>query len=138
MSAIVSLLSLLLVLVALYQLAVLFFEFLFGGRHKPVVFIRGYDQHVAFHVVVKASAKFGAGDLVLPFLAFFHGEVNLDGHARKRVLLEPERRNEEAVNDVLRFEREFHWPAHRDNERGQLGVIATRGITGVESDKVER
>jgi hypothetical protein len=48
---------------------------------------------------VKLAAQLGAGYLVLPFL--LRGEMDLDGHPRHGVLLEPERRNKEAVDNIL-------------------------------------
>src|SRR5688572_2505252 len=71
-----------------------------GARGQPFLeILRGIHDHVAAHDVVAGAAELGAADLVAPGLGGLEPEGH--PHAGDHVLLDPELRHEEAVDDVL-------------------------------------
>src|SRR2546426_3323312 len=125
------------ILVPLKQLAQLLLELLLRHRDQLVVFVGRYDDHIASHIVMKTSAQLRARYLIFSNLVVIHGEVDLNGHARNRVLLKPQRRHEEAVNDILRPQSKLDHAPGRNNKRRQLRVVAACGIGRIDPDEIE-
>src|SRR6058998_726912 len=68
---------------------------------QPLLELVGLEhRELAAHRAVAEAAQLRAGDLVHPGLRRL--DPHVDGEPGDRVLLQPERRHEEAVDDVLR------------------------------------
>src|SRR4029453_7823770 len=74
------------------------FRLLHGRRDGRVELRRGHDVHLSSHPIVPEAAVLGASDLEIA--GFLRNEPRLDRHARHRVLLHAEIRQEETVDHV--------------------------------------
>src|SRR5882724_4685252 len=96
----------------------------------------GEDQHVTLHLEMKLAAKFRAGKFILARL--ISREVNANNHPRNQVLLEPQLRHPEIVNDVFGAQDQFHWPADGNCYYAVHHVVFGARISFIEADEVQR
>src|SRR5687767_7996630 len=80
--------------------------------------------HRAFHAIMAESTQLGASQHELPCLLRLEPHGN--AHARHRILLHAEFRQEEGMNHILRLEMNPHYASDR-----QFQAIATREIVRI-------
>src|ERR1700721_2596328 len=91
---------------------------------QPVL-IRGWGNHtkLRLHPCMARSANLAAQDRIGP--GRNGSEVDMEDESGHRVLLEAHGRNEEAVNDVQRAEKQVDFASCRKHENGGHQVIGS-------------